>query len=137
MKIYWKKLIWNYTIRYWWKLIHLTYCVSCKNSYIKKLVNVKDAKHKRDIFFWDNYHSKRDKKIWNSKQEAKCLEAWASFLPKLDDLIRKTTARDNAITTVISTQANQKMYKGGKVIAMRKSLSNQTNKGSDQSTPYH
>ena len=116
MKIYWKKLIWNYTARYWWKLTHL----------ISHLVGIKDDKHKRlspmeRVLFWDNYWSRMDKKMWNSKQMDKAAEAWASFLPKLDNVIRRVTAKDNAITTVVSSQADQKMYKGGKVIAIRKS----------------
>lgn len=120
MKIHWKNLIWNYTIRYWWKLTHLMYCVGCKNSYIKKLVSAKDNKYKGNILFWDNYHSKRNKKMWNSKQMAECERAMASFLLKLDDLMRKITTGDNITTTVVSTDTDQKMYKGGKVIAIRK-----------------
>ena len=123
MKIYWRKLIWNYTIRYWWKLTHfIIYYASCKSSYIKKLIDAKDDKHKGDVFFWDNYHCKTDKKIWNSKQEAKCMEAWASFLPKLDDVLRRATARDSALTTTVVAQVDQKVYKGGKVVAMKKTI---------------
>ncbi len=96
MKIYWKKLIWVYVFRHLRRLIHYR-----KSAYWK-------ANHGCDDW------------IWNSKQEAKCMEAWASLLPKLDDVIRRVTAKDNAITTVVSTSVDQKMYKGGKVIAIKK-----------------
>ena len=127
MKIYWKKLIWSYTIRYWWILIHFMCCISCKNDYIKKLFDVKDGKHKGDTLFWSNYHSRRDKKIWNSKQMAECQKTMAEFLLRLDDVIRRATERDSHLTTVVSTTADQKIYKGGKVVAMEKSLSQQSN----------
>lgn len=107
MKIYWKKLIWLHTIKYWRRLIHFR-----KSAFEKDCLGCYD---------W----------VWNSKQETKCMESLTSFLPKLDDVIRKVTAKDNAITTIVSTQADRKMYKNGKVIAMRKSFSNQTDKSSD------
>lgn len=97
MKIYWKIIIWNFTILPWLKLIHCR-----KSAYWRETNGI----------YW-NW-------IWNSKQEAKCMEAWASLLPKLDDVIRRVTAKDDAITTVVSTQADQKMYKSGKVIAIKK-----------------
>ena len=96
MKIYWKKLIWNYTIRYWRNLIYF-----------------------RKSAFWKS-RNHCDKQIWNSTQWAACEKAMASLLPKLDDVIRRITAKDNAITTVASISVDQKMYKGGKVIAIKK-----------------
>lgn len=98
MKIYWKKLIWLYTIRYWRRLIHFR-----KSAFEKDRLGCYD---------W----------IWNSKQEAECMKAIASLLPKLDDVIRRVTAKDDAITTIVSTQADQKIYKSGKVIVIRKSI---------------
>lgn len=96
MKIYWKRLIWVYVFRHLWRLIYY-----------------------RKSAYWKVNHGCYDW-IWNSDQEAKCMEALASLLPKLDDVIRRVTTEDDAITTVVSTQADQKMYKGGKVIAMKK-----------------
>lgn len=89
-RIYWKNLIYNYTIRYWYKFIY------CKPG-------------------WKHYYC--DKRIWDLK---KLVEIWASFLPELDDVMRKVTTKDSAITTIVSTHTDQKMYKGGKVIAMKK-----------------
>ena len=96
MKIYWKKLIWVYVFRHLWRLIHY-----------------------RKSAYWKVNHG-CDDWIWNSKQEAKCMEAWASFLPKLDDVLRRATARDSALTTTVAAQMDQKVYRGGKVIAMKK-----------------
>lgn len=105
MKIYWKIVIWNFTIRYWNMLIAFLY--------------QKDA-------IWQDLHYCYNRRMWNSKQWADCEKAFASLLPKLDDIIRRVTAKDDTITTIVSTGADQKMYKSGKVIAMRKSLGNQT-----------
>jgi len=123
MKIYWKNLIWNYTIRYWWNLTHLITMLCYENiQYAKKLIDAKDAKHKGDMLFWDNYWDRRFKKAWNSKQKAECEKAMASFLPKLDAMLRKVTA-NIAVTTLVSTKEDQKIYKDGKVVALRKSFS--------------
>ncbi len=96
MKIYWKRLIWNCIILPWAKLI---YCR--KSAYWKELNGI----------YW---------RMWNSKQMNAAAKAWASFLPKLDDVIRKVTTKDNAITTTVSTTVDQKIYKGGKVVAIRR-----------------
>lgn len=102
MKIYWRRLIWVYIIRHLYKLIY---------------------HHKSE--HWKVNHGLRDW-IWNSKQWVECEEAMASFLPKLDDVLRKATTRDNALTTAVTTMADQKVYKDGKVIAI-KSLTQQSN----------
>lgn len=96
MKIYWKRLIWVYVFRHLYKLIHY-----------------------RKSEYWKVNHGCRDW-IWNSKQWAECEEAMASFLPKLDDVIRRVTAKDSHIITSVSTMADQKIYNSGKVVAMKK-----------------
>ncbi len=96
MKIYWKKLIWVYVFRHLYRLIHY-----------------------RKSEYWKVNHGCRDW-IWNSKQWAECEKSMASFLPKLDDVIRKATAKDNHIITSISTATDQKIYYSGKVVAINK-----------------
>ena len=96
MKIYWKNLIWNCVVLPYLKLIH-----HYKSAWWKETNGI----------YWH---------MWNSKQMDAAAKAWASFLPKLDDLLRKHTAKDIAITTVTSTKTEQRVYKGGKVVAIKK-----------------
>lgn len=103
MKIYWKKLIWVYVFRHLYRLIYY-----------------------RKSEYWKVNHGLRDW-VWNSKQWTECEKAMASLLPRLDDVIRKVTAKDNAITTVVSTNIDHKAYKSGKVILMKKSFGQQSN----------
>ena len=70
--------------------------------------------------FWKDLHYCYHPRLWTWEQIAECRKAMASFLPKLDDVIRRVTAKDDAITTVVSTNTDQKMYKGGKVVAIKK-----------------
>jgi hypothetical protein len=58
MKIYWKNLIWNYTVRYWFKLKLRGKSKSWKNYYCTKLV-------------------------WNSKQKAELEKKIREELKKL------------------------------------------------------
>lgn len=97
MKIYWKILIWNFTVLPWLKLIHY-----------------------RKSDYWKVNHSIYWNWMWTPKRKADCAKAMASLLPKLDDVIRRVTAKDNAITTIVSTSIDQKVYKSGKVIAVKK-----------------
>ncbi len=70
MRIYWKNLIWNYTIRYWWKLKFLFRSRPFKNFYCSKLV-------------------------WNSKQKARLEKAMTEFLSALDGAKKSLSQQSN------------------------------------------
>lgn len=111
MKIYWKRLIWVYVFKHLWRLIN--YHKSC---------------------YWKTTHGCYDW-IWNSKQWADCEREMASLLPKLDDVMRRATVKDNALTVAVMTQADKKIYKNGKVIVIKKSTCQQSNNQSTNSSP--
>ncbi len=96
MKIYYKILMWNCIVLPWLKLIHRH-----KSAHWKELNGI----------YW---------RMWNSKQMAEGARAMAEFVKELDDVIRRVTTKDDAITTIVSTSIEQKTYKGGKAIAVKK-----------------